>query len=229
MQCNELEQILEQHAEGPLPESASSHLDSCEACRALNSDFAAIRAVAGELGAEEIDPPEHLWTGLRQQLEAEGIIRDSSPVRESMHRAWWIAVQHPALAGGFLALVLLAAGMISMTGTPTQTAGNLTVAPQLESQRAATLVAPSADNVFKEELLTVGGENIAGSAAQDAAVSDAIRRNLNIVDNFIAMCEKDVREQPENEMAREYLYGAYEQKAELLSTAMDRSTTGGLQ
>jgi len=43
------------------------------------------------------------------------------------------------------------------------------------------------------------------------------------------MCEKDVREQPENEMAREYLYGAYQQKAELLSTAMDRSTTGGLQ
>jgi hypothetical protein len=65
--------------------------------------------------------------------------------------------------------------------------------------------------------------------AHDAAVSDSIRRNLNIVDNFIAICEKSVREQPENEMAREYLYGAYQQKAELLVTAMDRSTTGGLQ
>jgi len=43
------------------------------------------------------------------------------------------------------------------------------------------------------------------------------------------MCEKNVREQPENEMAREYLYGAYEQKAELLAAAMDRSTSGGLQ
>jgi hypothetical protein len=102
------------------------------------------------------------------------------------------------------------------------------MAPQLELQQVS-LVAPSAENVFKEELLTVGNENIPGLRVHDGAVSDTIRRNLNIVDNFIAMCEKDVREQPENEMAREYLYGAYEQKAELLSTAMDRSTTGGLQ
>jgi hypothetical protein len=228
MQCNELGQIIEQQADGPLPELATAHINSCEACRALTLDLAAIHAVAMELSAEDIAPPEHLWTALRNQLEAEGIIRDSSPVRESIHRAWWIAVQHPALAGAFLSLILVAAGMISTMGNPAQTVGRLTVAPQLELQQAS-LVAPSAENVFKEELLTVGNENIPGFRAHDAAVSDSIRRNLNIVDNFIVMCEKDVREQPENEMAREYLYGAYEQKAELLSTAMDRSTTGGLQ
>jgi hypothetical protein len=227
MQCNELGQILEQ-ADGPLPELATEHIKGCEACRALNSDLAAIRAVAMELGTEEIAPPDHLWISLRNQLEAEGIIRDSSPVREGIHRAWWIAVQHPAMAGAFLALVLVAAGLISTMGNPAQTMGHLSVAPQLELQQAS-LVAPSAENVFKEELLTVRNENIPGFRAHDAAVSDSIRRNLNIVDNFIVMCEKDVREQPENEMAREYLYGAYEQKAELLSTAMDRSTTGGLQ
>jgi hypothetical protein len=228
MQCNELGQILEQQADGPLPEPATAHINGCDACRALTLDLAAIHAAVQELAAEEIDPPEHLWISLRNQLEAEGIIRDPSPVRESMHRAWWIAVQHPALAGAFLALVLVAAGMISTTGNPVQTAGRLTVAPQLELQQSA-LVAPSAENVFKEELLNVGNDNIPGFRVSDAAVSDTIRRNLNIVDNFIAMCEKDVREQPENEMAREYLYGAYKQKAELLSTAMDRSTTGGLQ
>jgi hypothetical protein len=30
-------------------------------------------------------------------------------------------------------------------------------------------------------------------------------------------------------VAREYLYGAYQQKAELLATATSRSVTGGLQ
>src|SRR6266478_1362720 len=153
MQCNELEQILEQHSDGPLPELANSHMNGCEACRALAADLEAIHTVAAGLGAEEIAPPEH-------------------------HEA---------------------------------------------------SVMPSAENVFKEELLTVSNRNTAGFPARDAAVSDSIRRNLNIVDNFIAMCEKNVREQPENEMAREYLYGAYEQKAELLATAMDRSTMGGLQ
>ena len=92
-----------------------------------------------------------------------------------------------------------------------------------------TSTVPTAETVFKEEMLTVGDQSIPGFQARDAAVADSIRRNLGIVDNFIAMCEKSVREQPENEMAREYLYGAYEQKAELLATAMNRSTMGGLQ
>jgi hypothetical protein len=228
MQCNELEQILEQRADGPLPDLATAHIIGCEACRALTADLEAIHAVAIELGAEEIAPPEHLWITLRNQLEAEGIIRETSPATASVKHGWWFAFQRPALAGAFLSLVLVAAGMISTMGNPTQMAGRLTVAPQLELQREASAV-PSAENVFKEELLTVGNENIPGFQAHDAAVSDSIRRNLNIVDNFIAMCEKNVREQPENELAREYLYGAYEQKAELLATAMDRSTTGGLQ
>jgi hypothetical protein len=228
MQCNELEQILEQQAGGPLPELAAAHLKGCEACRALSADLAAIQAVALELGADEIAPPEHLWITLRNQLEAEGIIRESSRAAERVNHGWWIAFQRPALAGAFLSLVLLAAGMIASMGNPAQTTGRLTVAPQLELQ-TVSLAVPSPENVFKEELMTVGNENVSGFRARDAAVSDSIRRNLNIVDNFIAMCEKDVREQPENEMAREYLYGAYEQKAELLSTAMDRSTTGGLQ
>jgi hypothetical protein len=105
----------------------------------------------------------------------------------------------------------------------------MAVHPTVPPQQQKASVMPSAENVFKEELLTVSNRNTAGFPARDAAVSDSIRRNLNIVDNFIAMCEKNVREQPENEMAREYLYGAYEQKAELLATAMDRSTMGGLQ
>ena len=228
MQCNELEQILEQQTDAPLPELATAHMSGCEACRSLIADLAAIRAVATELGAEEISPPEHLWINLRNQLEAEGIIHESSHSPERVNRGWWFAFQRPALAGAYLSLVLVAAGMVSNMGGPTQMAGRLSVAPQIEL-RQVSFTMPSAENVFKEEMMTVGNVNIPGFRAHDAAVSDAIRRNLNIVDNFIAMCEKDVREQPENEMAREYLYGAYEQKAELLSTALDRSTTGGLQ
>ena len=75
----------------------------------------------------------------------------------------------------------------------------------------------------------MGDESIPGLQRQDTAVTDSIRRNLQIVDNFIAICEKSVREQPDNELAREYLYGAYQQKAELLATATSYSLTGGLQ
>jgi hypothetical protein len=228
MQCNELEQILEQQADGPLPEVATAHINGCDACRALTADLEAIHTLAIELRGEEAVPPERVWITLRNQLEAEGIIHDPLPAPQRVKHGWWFTFQRPELAGAFLALVLVAAGLISYMGNSTQMAGHLTVPAQIEFKQEASAV-PSAENVFKEELLTVGYQNMPGFQARDAAVTDSIRRNLNIVDNFIAMCEKSVREQPENEMAREYLYGAYEQKAELLATAMDRSTMGGVQ
>jgi hypothetical protein len=228
MQCNELEQILEQQTDGPLPEVATAHIKGCDACRTLTADLEAIHTVAIELRGEEITPAEHVWIALRNQLEAEGIIHDPTPAPQSVKRGWWFAFQRPELAGAFLCMVLIAAGLISFMGNSTQMAGHLTLPALIEFKQEASVL-PSPENVFKEELLTVGNENLASFQEGDAAVNDSIRRNLNIVDNFIAMCEKSVREQPENEMAREYLYGAYEQKAELLATAMDRSAMGGVQ
>ena len=228
MQCNELEQILERQADGALSERATAHINGCANCRSLTADLEAIHAAAFDLGAEEFAPPEHVWITLRNQLEAEGIIHEPLLAHESAKPGWWFAFQRPALAGAFLSIVLVAAGMISMMDNSMPLAVHLTVSPQLESKLSASAV-PSAENVFKEELMTVGYQNGAGIQAYDAEVTDSIRRNLSVVDNFIAMCEKDVSEQPENEMAREYLYGAYEQKAELLAAAMDRSTMGGVR
>jgi len=43
-----------------------------------------------------------------------------------------------------------------------------------------------------------------------------------LVDNYIKLCEKSVREEPQNELARDYLYDAYRQKADLLDQISDR-------
>jgi anaerobic selenocysteine-containing dehydrogenase len=103
------------------------------------------------------------------------------------------------------------------------------LAARVQEQSAQESPVPSADTVFREEVLNVGNDSMSGMRRQDSAVTDSIHRNLRIVDNFIAMCEKSVREQPDNPMAREYLYGAYQQKAELLATAMQDGTTEGIQ
>lgn len=227
MQCAEFEQILEQMDDGALPRRALAHLDDCEACRALTADLTAIHDMALEIGAEAVEPPERVWVSLRNQLEAERLIsepeeafRQPAPARAS----WWAVFQRPAIAGSFLGLVLAAAGALgylsNLSSTPVQS--QITPAQEVSS-------IPTADSVFKEEVLTVGNDSIPGLHRQDTAVTASIRRNLQIVDNLIAMCEKSVREQPDNQMAREYLYGAYQQKAELLATAMNRSMNGGLQ
>jgi hypothetical protein len=218
MQCERFEQMLERQ-EGPLPEPALSHLESCEGCRNLMADFGAIHDVAVALGAEGVAPPERVWIALRNQLEAEGMIHELEA--EPARHAWWAAFQRPAFAGSFLALILAAAAAVSY-----QYSSPLSAVHTLPATEDAAPFVPSAESVFKEEMLTVGAGPIL--ERQDSAVTDSIRRNLRVVDNFIAMCEKSVHEQPDNQMAREYLYGAYQQKAELLAAAMSRST-GGLQ
>ena len=224
MQCEQFEQMLEQQDGGALPQPALAHLEGCEACRALSADFTAIHDLALELGAEGIAPPERVWISLRNQLEAERIIREPQAEVPRPGRGWWTPLQRPAVAGVFLSLLLIGALTVSYRWGSPQSAASSQLALMQEPSSI-----PSADSVFKEEVLTVGGDEFPGLQRQDAAVTDSIRRNLQVVDNFIAMCEKSVREQPDNQMAREYLYGAYQQKAELLATAMNRSMTGGLQ
>ncbi len=58
--------------------------------------------------------------------------------------------------------------------------------------------------------------------ASTSAVDTSFRQNLQQVDDFIADCERRVSAAPQDELAREYLSNAYQQKAELLSAMMDR-------
>jgi len=223
MQCHEVEQILEQQPEAPLPDSAVAHIDGCEPCRSLLADLEAIRLAALELSAVEITPPERVWISLRNQLEAEGLIRKPQPAPQQEMPGWWSVFQRPALAGAFLTLLLVAAGLISFRGDISQTSTRREVAAP-----SGNSLVPSAQQVFNEEVLNVADEAVPGFPRPDPAVAASFRRNLDLVNNLIVLCEESVREQPENDIAREYMYGAYEQKAELLATAMDRGTAGGL-
>jgi hypothetical protein len=229
MKCEQFLEVLEQQDAVELQDPVRAHLQDCDACRALSADFEAIRTIALQLDADVAAPAARVWISLRNQLEAEGLIHEPqiAPPGASINvtvRGWWANFQRPAFAGAFLGLLIAAAGTFSYFSNFSQTS----VQTQLIPVQEASYV-PSADSVFKEEVLTVGSNSIPGLQRQDTAVTDSIRRNLRIVDNFIAVCEKSVREQPDNQMAREYLYGAYQQKAELLATAMNHSMTGGLQ
>ena len=69
-------------------------------------------------------------------------------------------------------------------------------------------------------------DSVSAMAESDPVVTASLHDNLAIVDNYIALCEKSVREEPENEIARDYLYEAYEQKADLLAQMTERGVNG---
>jgi hypothetical protein len=57
--------------------------------------------------------------------------------------------------------------------------------------------------------------------ANNAMVDASLRENLRTLNGFIAECEARLKQNPRDQLTREYLNMAYQQKAELLTAMMD--------
>ena len=226
IQCAQFERILEEQPDGPLPAPAAAHLDGCSDCRLLWSDLEAIRTAGMEWGSEEVAPPEHLWISLRIEMESEGLIQ-RRPAPAGWWATWFGAAPRWALAGASISLLLIA-GMLATYQTNAPAGKDFRVASLLPAHLSVPgtterLVAADLGKTLDGDLKRV----FASLPERNPLLASSLRENLSIVDNLIAVCEKSVRERPNDEMSRDYLYGAYEQKAVLLATATDRSASEG--
>ena len=203
MQCKDVEVVLEQEGWTPLPEAARDHLAGCSACQNLVEDLTAIVATAHLLPAE-IDPPARVWTSLRAQLEKEGIIKLAAAERGSWWQGFSDLFRARVLATAAVGLLVIAA-----------------VALQIEHPAAP---ATEARNVYEDAATVLNADeaNLSQMQLGGSVVDVSLRQNLDIVNKFIADCEQRMKEEPRDDLAREYLTGAYQQKAELLSAMMER-------
>ena len=209
--CDAFVAQLDSWMEGIRPADARAHLAACQSCSALAGDFDAITSVARSMAYEAPEPPAYLWNSIRAQLQQEGIIREahSAAVRPLTDWRGWFGLPRTALVGAFAAVLAIAGFFASgplgrrindyrwMQGTQNSTSP---LSAQLDTVEHATVA----------------------SLKSDPTVSAALHKNLAIVDNYIALCEKSVREDPQNEMARDFLNGAYQQKADLLAQINER-------
>jgi len=248
MQCEDIELFLEQEGLEPLPEAARNHLAECAGCRNYVADLTSIVDVAQKLPTE-IAPPERVWVSLRAQLETEGIIRTPLPVAvPAASSSWWHSVQaffsNRALAAATVGIVIVAGAVFEIardratrntTGSP-EIARQITPAPVVtssstqqvkpstppRSQPPTTFSAPAefastAQALDDQEPLATGL-----IASSNSTIDASLRDNLKKVNEFIADCERHLKEQPQDELTREYLSAAYQQKAELLSAMIER-------
>lgn len=75
----------------------------------------------------------------------------------------------------------------------------------------------NASTTLTQAELSVPDMSLAGNSRVDASLRD----NLRTLNDFIAECEKHLKQNPQDQLAREYLYSAYQQKADLLAAMMD--------
>jgi len=211
MQCRDFQVVVEQEGLTPLPEAARSHVAGCRHCQAFVADLATIVSLAHELPAE-VGPPARVWTNLRAQLVREEIIRERGLDLVRDKTPWWQGLRNlfagRALATAAVGLLILGAAVLEIR---TERVG-MSPPPPIPGSLAASRTIL----IDQEPLAT--GMILASSSPVDAS----LRENLQKVDDFIAECERHLKEQPQDDLAREYLTNAYQQKAELLSAMIDR-------
>jgi hypothetical protein len=216
--CNEFLNQLGDWMESKRSADARAHLTVCGDCRALVTDLAAIQETAPSLAFDDPEPSPRLWLAVRSQLEREGLIRTE-------RRGWtagligWLddafaAIPRPALAGAYL-VALLALGLTA-TGPGARKSDDARWLSHMDNSTEP----------LSAQLDTAEHDTFSSLKNADPVVAASLQKNLAIVDNYIVLCEKSVREDPQDEDARDYLYGAYQQKADLLAQMSDRGDNG---
>jgi len=212
--CKEFHSYLEPWMNGERSPEARAHLRDCPDCRTLVGDLEAIHSSAHDWGLAEAEPPRRVWTALRAQLEAEKIIREPRTETGGWFEAAFRGLRRPALAGAYVAAVVAVA--FGLSGPVTR---HFNHQRWLDGTQQFTLPANAQLTTAEQTAVSSFGE-----ATPDVTAS--LHQNLEIVDNYITLCEKTVQEDPENELARDYLYGAYQQKADLLAQISGRGGYG---
>jgi len=207
MNCTEFQDALPDLMDGGAAPEVEGHLQSCAACAGLVTDFKEIAGQARLLAAADEPGPE-VWSRIKASLELEGLVRAQAPAPR--RALWWGAGQNrwavPAWAGAVAALLLLAFGMNTLRQAPaTPPAGVAVVQP-------AALV----DDDDMKFLAAVEKRTPSKGAARYKAHLEAV--NASIRD-----AKRSVEEDPANELARERLIQAYDQKSALYEMAMARS------
>jgi hypothetical protein len=211
MQCRELEVFFEEEGLAPLSAAARQHLSECHACKHFFDDVTGIVALAHQLPAE-LDPPEHIWISIRNELVREGTIRGLSGDRVPWWQSFAELFRNRSLATAAVAMVMIVVAFLLGSQPRDQVRQ---VQPAQEDPYASTVT------VLSQQEHDLANMQLA-STGENSAVDASLRQNLEQVNEFIADCERRVREEPSDELAREYLTNAYQQKAQLLSAMMDR-------
>jgi hypothetical protein len=241
--CHEALDAVALQGLSPLPAAAREHLAGCVDCRAFVADLNSIVSLAREIPAE-VEPPERIWISLRAQLAAEGVIRETVPAAVPVQvlrprASWWqglsVLLQGRALATAAAGLLIFAAAVVqlrnsSAPATPTATmpvASTTNATTETPTPSVARKSPPHQDALADSgEVLTKQEHELrsvqTAGTLSSSPVDDSLQKNLQDLDAFIAECEHHLQSDPQDQLAREYLAAAYQQKAQLLAEMLDR-------
>jgi hypothetical protein len=209
MTCDEFERVLPE-LEGGRNREQEEHLRTCSACSDLVSDLNAIEQQARLL--EDYEPSPRVWNAIEAALRQEGLIRQpqlqiAPPVVSSPRwRFAWLVPIVAALLFGSALLIIHRRG-------DTQLAQRQPARPPV----IQTAVQPAQASIAEEDPM------LKLIAMRAPAMHAAYESDLRAVEAYIRDAELSARNDPNDQIAQQYLMNAYEQKAMVYEMAMDRA------
>jgi anti-sigma-K factor RskA len=210
MTCDEFERVLSE-LEGGHNMEQEEHLRTCSACSDLVSDLNAIEQQARLL--EDYEPSPRVWNAIEAALRQEGLIRQpqlqiapsvvSSP---GWRFAWLVPIAAALLFGSALLVIHRRADTQLAQRHPTHPSVIETAA-----QPAQASIAADEDPMLK--LIAI----------RAPAMHAAYESDLRAVEAYIRDAELSARNDPNDQIAQQYLMNAYEQRAMVYEMAMDRA------
>jgi hypothetical protein len=194
-ECRQFDLDLPAYLEGEDRPGIARHAGECAFCRVVLADLELIRSQSSHVLLE--DPPARVWANIRATLAAEGVFREPAI-------GWlgWLpqfGLWRYTAPLGALACLALTAAILLVPPTP---------APPPASDEPPGLTAM--EKSYQEREINL-----------DPAARASYGKGLKSLDDSIRECKESVRKEPANTLAREYLDTAYEQKAAVLSAALE--------
>jgi len=246
MTCAEVQRVLPELMESAPAGEFGAHLKQCPACSELVSDLRLISSEARQLAATD-EPAPRVWVRIANELKAEGLIREpeaepASPVPVSTRRgrwsAWWLVPVAAALVAGASYMVshkpapqvAQQAPAVQTPVTSTPDSSGRTQAPVAQNQ---TTVAqgPKSPVASRQNASNVQELAEAPSAEDQQFLSEVSTRDpgmrvtyenqLRSVNAYIREAQAYLKQNPDDEDARQHLMEAYQEKTMLYQMALD--------
>ncbi|HXZ33975.1 MAG TPA: anti-sigma factor [Terriglobales bacterium] len=203
MTCDEFERVLPE-LEGGHNSEQEEHLRTCSSCSSLVSDLNAIAQTARLL--DDYEPSQQVWHSIEAALRREDLIRPPQlqlvPAAARLPRwrfAWLVPIAAAILFGSAL----------------------LVMHRRVNSQLAQT---PPAAQAVKSSGTTPDEDQVLEAiAARAPAMRASYESNLRAVEAYIRDAELSAHDNPNDQIAQQYLMNAYEQKAMVYEMAMNRA------
>jgi len=216
-ECDRFELELDAYMDCEVRPSVPGHLRECVFCKVVFEDLTALRTAARELPLEEPSPV--VWANIRAQLSAEGAFAEKGGVWSWFWQLDFL--RRPVPVAAFACMLALGCWMTAPRNYPQLEASASLAA--LEGQPAAVRSmsfvsgGTGLEQVVRE--LEEAFKAREGSLAPD--VKATYENSLSSLDVSIRECNDSLQREPGNSLAHEYLFAAYSQKAEVLSSALE--------